>query len=149
MFKYIAPDLSNIAGRPLKMAADVKIQSFSDKTLRVMLDNIRFYSNGIEVSLTNAHQILEDQKSNRGGISHTAKSFRKYLTTPFMLNTKLGVVKNVIVSQNEPSEVTEIKKLLASDIENKGNHAQLEIVMKTAIISPLEVPKFPMKVDMN
>ena len=53
------------------------------------------------------------------------------------------------VSQNEPAEVTEIKKLLVSNLEKNSSQFHLQLLMKTAIIIPLEVPRFPMKVDIG
>ena len=140
---------SNFVGHLLKLVTNVKVQAFNDKTLRVKLSQIRFHSNGSIVSLDKAHQILGQEISNEGAIGHTVKKFKKMLTMPFLLHTKRGLVKNVIVSQNEPAEVTEIKKLVASNLENNTSHALLQLIMKKAIIVPLKTPRFPMRVDIG
>ena len=140
---------SDFVGYPLKLVADVKVQVFNDKTLRVKLNQILFYSNGSNISLEKAHQILKHERSYEGGIGHTVKTFKKMLTMPFLLHTKRGMVKKIIVSQNEPAEVTEMKKLIASNLEKKRNHVRLQLIMKKAIIVPLKTPRFPMIVDIG
>ena len=140
---------SNFVGHPLKLVGNVKVQAFNDKTLRVKLNQIRFYSNGSNLSIEKAHQILEHERSNEGAIGHTDITFKKMLAMPFLLHTKRGLIKKVIVSQNEPAEVTEIKKLVASNLEQKRNHVLLQLIMKRAIIVPLKTPRFPKRVDIG
>ena len=160
VFEYTSADLGNalrkpempfstILSHPLKLEGEVKVQAFNDQTLRVKLDHIHFYSNGTEVSLTNAHQILDTDRSNGGLMSHTAQVFENSLIAPFMVLTKGGVLKKMIVSKNEPAEVTEIKKMLASDLEMKTNQAQLRLVTKKAINTPLATPRFPTNIDLG
>ena len=160
VFKYTSADLGNalrktdmpystIVGHPLRLKGEVKVQAFNDQTLRVKLDHIHFYSNGTELSITNAHQILDTERSKGGLLGHTARIFENSLIAPFMVLTKGGVLRKIIVSMNEPAEVTEIKKLLASDLEMKTNQVQLDLVMKKAISTPLETPRFPSKVDLG
>ena len=160
VFKYTSADLGNalrkpsmpystILGHPLKLEGEVKVQAFNDQTLRVKLDHIHFYSNGTEVSLTNAHQILDTERSNGGLLGHTAQIFENSLIAPFMVLTKGGVLKKMIVSKNEPAEVTEIKKMLAFDLEMKTNQAQLRLVMKNAVNTPLATPRLPTKIDLG
>ena len=141
--------VSTFGRSPLKLVAKVKVQAFGDMTLRVKLDQIRFYSNGKLVNLDKAHQILRDETSNQFGMVHNDQTFKKMLTAPFLLHIKRGVVKKMIVSRNEPAEVTEIKKLLASNLEKKSGQVHLQLLMKTAIIIPLETPRFPMKIDIG
>ena len=159
-FEYTSPNLMNamrkyslhvstFGSNPLKLVAKVKVQAFGDLTLRAKLDQILFYSNGRIVNEENAHQILRDETSNLVGINHNDHTFKKMLRTPFLLHIKRGVVKKMIVSRNEPAEVTEIKKLLASNLEKKSGHVHLQLLMKTAIIIALETPRFPMKVDID
>ena len=159
-FEYTAPNLmkgfrnsvkhvSTFDGNPLKLVAKVKVQAFGDMTLRVKLDQILFYSNGRIVNNEEAHQILQDETSNLVGINHNDQTFKKMLTMPFLLHIKRGVVKKMIVNRNEPVEVMEIKKLLASNLEKKSGHVDLQLLMKTAIIIPLETPRFPMKIDIG
>ena len=160
VYKYTSPELIQalrkpvqpstiIVRHPLILTADVKVQAFADQSLRLKLDHIRFYSNNSHISLKNAHQILEDETSNPEGMSHNAQTFETYLKTPMLVHLKRDVVKKVIVSQNEPAEVTEIKKQLVSDLEKSGSQARLQLLMKKAIIEPLQIPRFPMRVDLG
>ena len=160
VFRYTSADLVNglrnsdlpystILNHPLKLEGEVKVQAFNDQTLRVKLDHIRFYSNGTEVSLMNAHQILDTERSNGRLMGHTEQMFEDSLIAPFMVLTKGGVLKKIIVSMNEPAEVTEIKKLLTSDLEMNTSRAQFNLVMKKAISTPLATPRFPTKIDLG
>ena len=141
--------ISTYDGNSLKLVATVKVQAFGDMTLRVKLDQILFYSNDSIVSQEIAHQILRDETSSQVSIDNNTLLFKKMLTTPFLLHIKRGVVKNISVSQNEPAEITEIKKLIVSNLEKKSSHFHLQLLMKTAIIVPMETPRFPMKVDIG
>ena len=160
VLKYTLPNLakdmrktvqtsSSIEMQPLKLNADVRVQAFGDQTLRVKLDHIQFSSHGNQISLQKAHQILDGESSNQFGNGHTAQRFLNSLTTPFLIHTKRRFVKKVVVSKNEPSEVTEIKKILASDLEKNGRQVNLQLVIKKAIATPMETPRFPMKVDLG
>ena len=82
-------------------------------------------------------------------MNHNAKAFETYLKTPILVHLKRGVVKKVIVSQNEPGEVTVIKKQLVFDLKKRGSQARLQLIMKKAIVEPLETPIFPMRVDIG
>ena len=141
--------VSTFDGNSLKLVAKVKVQAFSDMTLRVKLDQILFYSNGSIVSQEIAHRILRNETSNQLRLDHNAQLFKKMLTTPFLLHIKRGVIKKMNVSQNEPAEVTEMKKLLVSNLKKPNHQFHLQLLMKTAIMIPLEVPRFPMKVDIG
>ena len=160
IFTYISTDVlgaikkSNLAsssnlGHPLKMVADVKVQSFSDKTLRVKLDHVRFYSNGNQMNLTSAHQILETGIGQGGSMDHTEQTFKKFLEEPMLAYTKRGLIKKLIVSQYEPSEVTELKRLLVSKLEMSKVDASLKLIKKQAIITPLETPRNPRTIDLG
>ena len=160
VLKYTLPNLSKkmrktvvssstIDVLPLKLDADVIVQAFGDQTLSVKLEHIHFSSNGIQISLQKAHQILDGERSNQVGNGHTAQRFLNSLTTPFLIHTKRRLVKKVVVSKNELSEVTEIKKILASDLGKNGRQFNLKLVMKKAIATPMETPRFPMKLDLG
>ena len=144
-----------IRGRdPLQLVANVKVQVFGSvrtqaMSLRVKLDQILFFSEDRDIppifyllNMEDAHQILRDETSNSVGINHNDQTFQKMLTTPFVLYIKRGVVKTMIVSRNEPDEVTEIKKLLASNLEKKSGHVHLQRLAQTPINIHLETPKF-------
>ena len=140
---------STIDVPPLTLDADVIVQAFGDQTLRVKFDHIQFSSNGNQISLQKAHQILDGERSDQVGNGHTAQRFLNSLTTPFLIHTKRRLVKKVVVSKNEPSEVAEIKKLLASELGKNGRLVNLHLVMKKTIATPMETPRFPMMVDLG
>ena len=139
---------SNYVVHPLKLVAKVKVQSFSDKTLRVKVEHVRFYSNGIEISLVDAHQILAADVLP-GGSFGPDQDFKKFLEQPMLVYTKKGWIKTLIVSRNEPTGVTEMKKALASLLQMKNNHKKLQLIKKQAIRTVFEIPRYPMKVDIG
>ena len=133
----------------VKLVAEVKVQSFSDKTLRVKLDHARFYSNGNEISLIDAHRLMETVMPHGISLGHTEQEFKKFLMEPMLVYTKRGLIKKLLVSQNEPTEVTEIKKSLASQLEKKKGQTGLQLIKKQAIGTPLDTPGLLMKVDLG
>jgi len=159
-FKFTSSDLigimnmsgtasSRILKSPLKLIADVRVQAFDDKTLRVKLEHIRFDSNGNAVSLINAHQIIHPRSLRRSSIAHNDQTFKNSLYEPMVLLTKRGKMKRMLVSQDEPTEVTEIKKLVASHLEMNFGPSNLKLLKRQAIVTPFQVPSYPMKVEIR
>ena len=66
-----------------------------------------------------------------------------------LVYTKRGHFKKLIVSQNEPAEVTEMKKSLAFKLGKTKSCASLRFIKKQAIRTPLELPKNPMTIDLG
>ena len=158
IFKFTSPDLvgimnksgtasSHILESPLKLIGDVRVQAFDDKTLRVKMEQIRFDLHGNDVSPISAHQIIHPRNLQRSSIRHNDEDFKNFLYEPMSLLTKRGMIKKMIVSQKEPSEVTEIKKLVASHLEMKVGQGILKLLKKQAIVTPFQVPSHPMKVE--
>ena len=140
---------SSNLGNPVKLVAKVKVQSFSDKTLRVKLDHARFYSNGNEMNLTDVHQSLETRMGQGSSMGHTEQTFKKFLEEPMLVYTKRGLIKKLIVSKNEPAEVTEMKKSLAFKLGKTKSFASLRFIKKQPIRTPLETPRNPMTIDLG
>ena len=96
----------------LKLKAQVKVQSFNDHTLRVQMNHIRFYTSSGSITLEAAHEILgSGEFALFGSLSHGIKEFKNYLEEPMMISMKRGLMKNMIVSKDEPTYVTAIKKV--------------------------------------
>ena len=140
---------SQILESPLKLIADIRVQAFNDKTLRVKMEHIRFDSNGNDVSPINAHQIVHPRNLQRNSVGHNDEDFKNSLYEPMVLLTKRGMIKKMLVSQKEPTEVTEIKKLLASHLEMNVDQSNLKLLKRQSIVTPFQVPSYPMKVEIR
>ena len=134
----------------LKLKAQVKVQSFSDHTLRAQMNHIQFYTSSGSVTLEAAHEILgADMFSLFGTSSHGMKEFKNDLEEPMMISLKRGFMKNMIVSEDEPTCVTTIKKYLCSELQKFNSNFGLKHVKKQPIVSVLPIPSRPRKVDLQ
>ena len=133
--------------KTVHMVADVKVQAFNDDTLRVKLEHMRFYGRNGEVSMMEAHQILDPMSSGSGHSMHGAQVFKTFLQDPMLIFVKKGRAKNLLVSKNEPEGVTKIKKVLANDLMKNGQPEYLQVVKKNAIIRPFRISTNAKKID--
>ena len=85
----------------VQMVADVKVQASNDETLRVKLEHIKFNDRNDEVSMTQAHQILDPTGAGTGHTMHGAQVFKKFLQDPMIIFVKKGRAKNLLVSKND------------------------------------------------
>ena len=131
------------------MVADVKVQASNDETLRVKLEHIKFYARNAEVSMTQAHQILDPTGAGTGHKTHGAQVFKTFLQDPMLIFVKKGRAKNLLVSKNEPEGVTKIKKVLANDLMKNGQPEYLQVVKKNAIIRPFRISTNAKKIDIQ
>jgi len=131
----------------VQMVADVKVQASNDETLRVKLEHIKFYARNAEVSMTQAHQILDPTGAGTGHKTHGAQVFKTFLQDPMLIFVKKGRAKNLLVSKNEPEGVTQIKKVLANDLMKNGQPEYLQVVKKNAIIRPFRISTNAKKID--
>ena len=134
---------------PVHMVADVKVQAFSDKTLRVKLDHIQFFSNNNEITMMDAHRILDMISPQNGGAVHGAQAIKASLEDPIIVLTKNGNAKKIVVPQNEPDCVSKVKMALVAHLMQTGSNANLQVVKKQAIITPMEVASQAKKIDLN
>ena len=134
------PNISN----GLKLKAQVKVQSFSDQTLRAKMNHIRFYTSAGPVTLETAHESLGDAEVFLiRTLNHGIKEFKNYLEEPMMISMKRGLMKNMIVSIDESSCVTAIKKLLFAELQKLNSTFGLKHLMKQPIVSVLPIPSRP------
>ena len=134
----------------LKLKAQVKVQSFSDHTLRAQMKHIRFYKSNGPVTLEAAHEILgPGDFSLFGASSHGIKEFKNDLEEPIMISLKRGLMKNMLVSNEEPTCVTTIKKSLFAELQKLNSTFGLKHLKKQPILSVLPIPSRPKKVDVQ
>jgi len=134
---------------PITMEADVKVQAFRDETLRVKFEHTKFYSQNEEVSVSNAHRILDMISSENGHGRHAAHIFKTSLEQPMMIQVKNGQAKDVLVSKNELDCVSKIKLMLVKDLMQNVENQQLKVVKKESIIKPFDLSRQPKKINLN
>ena len=129
------------------MKAQVKVQSFSDHTLRVQINHIRFYTSTGPTTFEAAHEILgSDEFSLFGASSQGLTEFKKYLEEPMLISLKRGLMKNMIVSKDEPKCVITVKKSLFAELQNVDSTFGLKHLKKQPILAVLPVPSRPKKI---
>ena len=132
----------------LKLKAQVKVQSFSDQTLRAKMTHIRFYRSAGPVTLETAHEILGTGEIFLfRTLNHGIKEFKNYLEEPMMISMKRGLMKNMIVSKDEPTCVTAIKESLFAELQTLNSTFGLKYLKKQPIVSVLPIPSRPKKVN--
>ena len=141
---------SNGPGSSIKLRADVTVQSFSDKTLRVKLDHPRFFSNGNEIPLLDAYGMFTREGSQqRNDLSEEVQAFKMHLQEPILVHLKQGKIKSLGVSRNEPMSVTSLKKSLCSSLEKSFNDPRLQHIKKQAITTPFGIPAQLKKINVR
>jgi len=134
---------------PVHLVADVKVQAFSDKTIRVKLEHINFLSNNNEITMIEAHRVIDMISPQNGGAVHGAQAFKTSMEEPIMILVKQGKAKKIIVAQNEPDCVSKVKMALVSHLMRTGLNPNLQVVKKQAIITPIEVASQAKTLDVN
>jgi len=134
---------------PITMEADVKVQAFRDETLRVKFEHTKFYSQNEEVSVSNAHRILDIISTKNGHGRHAAHIFKTSLEQPMMIQVKNGQAKDVLVSKNELDCVSKIKLMLVKNLMQNEENQQLKVVKKESITKPFELPPQSKKIDLS
>ena len=160
VLKYKSKDLTSIIQNdqqldqlnvpsPMTMEADVKVQSFRDETLRVKFEHIKFYSQNEEVSVINAHRVLDVIRSKNGNGRHGVHTFKTSLEQPMMILAKHGRAKDIFVSKNEPDCVSQMKVLLVKALMQKVENQELKIVKKESIVKPFEIASSTKKINLS
>ena len=132
----------------IHMVADVKVQAFNDETLRVKLEHMKFYGRNGEVSMIEAHEILDPMSSGNGHDMHGAQVFKTFLEDPMLIFVKKGRAKNLLVSKNEPDCITKIKQEVANGLLQNGQPQFLQVVKKNGILQPMKISTNVKKIDL-
>merc|ERR1719244_1397888 len=108
----------------------------------------QFYGRNGEVSMIEAHEILDPISSGNGHDMHGAQDFKTFLEDPMLILVKKGRAKNLLVSKNEPDCITKIKQELANGLLQNGQSQSLQVVKKTGIIKPMRMSTNVKKIDL-
>lgn len=159
IFEFSSPDLSPSTesyqgtANPsetfwTKLKAQVRVQAFNDHTLRAQLYQVRFYTANGPTTLKTAHEILSANELAYDAYYHEEEAeFIKFVEEPMMFSLKRGLLKNMIVSADEPSCVTMIKKSLFAELQNIGSTFGLKLIKKQPIMSVLQIALKAKKID--
>ena len=112
------------------------------------MNHIRFYTSSGPVALEAAHKILgSGEVSLVGASSHGIEEFKNNLEGPMMIFLKQGLMKNMIVSRDEPTCVTTIKKSLFAELQKLNSTFALKHLKTQPIVLVLPIPSRPRKID--
>ena len=112
------------------------------------MNNIQFYTSSGPVTLEAAHEILgSGEFSLFGASSRGIKEFKNDLEAPMMISLKRGLMKNMIVSKDEPTYVTTIKKVLFAELQKLDSTFCLKHLKKQPIVSVLPIASRLRKVN--
>merc|ERR1712126_659621 len=78
-----------------------------------------------------------DSYNHEEGEFNEEGEFMKYLEEPMMFSLKRGLLKNMIVSMDEPKCVTKIKKLLFGELQNVNSTFGLKFLKRQPILAVL------------
>jgi len=101
----------------VKLSSKVRIQAFSDYSLRVKVEEPVFFSVNGEVRLTETGRVIRRQISDSVKQDVIPEKFLRHMEEPFLAYLKNGVVESFKVSSEEPVSVTNIKKSVLSQIQ--------------------------------
>ena len=132
----------------IKLKAQIRVQAFNDHTLRAQLDQVRFYTADGPTTFKTAHEILSADELAYDSYKHKEDAeFKKFVEEPMMFSLKRGLLKDMIVSADEPSCVTKIKKFLLGELQNVDSTFGLKLLKKQPIISVLQIALKAKKID--
>ena len=145
LLRFESNDLSDVLGiknlhyAGIKLMANARVQSFSDYSLRVRLEQPRFATINGEISVMEAQKNISDGGYQGNGNFRRGRVFRQFLEETVLVHLKRGLVKSFFVSVNEPSAITNIKKFLLEQLQLDASGA-LKLMKKQHINLPLPIP---------
>jgi len=136
------PEIQESHYSGVKLSSKVRIQAFSDYSLRVQVEEPVFFTVNGEVRLTETGRVIRRQNSESVKQDVIPEKFLRHLEEPFLAYLKNGVVESFRVSSEEQVSVTNIKKSVLSQIQLdiaasrrsqlETNHIQLPSVDETS-----------------
>ena len=134
---------------PVRIVAEVRVQAFNDKTLRVKMERTKFFSQDEEITLIKAHGMLDLMSSCNGHMVHDTQAFKTSLEEPMLIFVKKGKAKDVVVSKTEPDCVSKMKIALVHALMEKGQNRHLKVSKKGAITKAFQIPSLPKKINLT
>ena len=130
----------------VQMTAEVRIQSYPDHTMRAKIENIKFYVIDEDADLINDRGNLDGY--NEMTLKHDNEQFLRYLEEPMIVLMKGNVFKKLVVSRDEPENVTILKKSLVKELKRNGSSPHLRLLKTSGILKPIEIPFQPYEITL-
>jgi len=126
---------SHLSG--VRVSSKVRVQSYSDYSLRIKIEEPKFFSVNGEVTSTETGRLTKEQSPEVVKPEVIPGEFLHFLEEPFLVYMKSGIVQTFLVPKNEPVSVTNIKKAVLAQIQLdiagtrrsqiEANHIQLPL----------------------
>ncbi len=112
------PDIRESQYAGIRLSSEVRVQTFSDYSLRIKFEKTRFLTVNGEVNLSERGRLNKGSETEQGvQVSEVPSHLKSYLEKPFLVHMKRGVVENFFVEESEPSTITNIKRSFLSQIQ--------------------------------
>ena len=112
------PDIRDNQYAGLRLSSEVRVQAFSDYSLRVKFEKTRFLTVNGEVNLSHWGRLNKDSENEQGiQQAEIPSHLKSFLEKPFLVHLKRGVVENFFVEAEEPTTITNIKRSFLSQIQ--------------------------------
>ena len=114
------PEIRDSQRAGIRLTSEVRVQTFSDYSLRVQFEKSRYLTVNGEVNLSEKGRINKDQEGHQQESIVEAElpsDLKNFLETPFVVHLKRGLVESFFVQENEPQSITNIKKAFLAQIQ--------------------------------
>ena len=128
------PEIRDSQFAGLRLSAEVRVQSFSDYSLRVRFEQTRYrtFNGNVEFD---ENGFIRNELRNSGNQNRTQPAdeipaeLKTSLERPFVVHLKRGLVATFYVDATEPSTVTDVRRSFLSQIQldftgNRRNDAE-------------------------
>lgn len=102
----------------LRLTSEVRVQAFSDYTLRVKFEKSKFLTVNGDVNLSERGRLVKGSETENG--IHEAeipRHLKSFLEKPMVVHMKRGIVESFFVEADEPTSITNIKRAFLSQIQ--------------------------------
>ena len=112
------PEIRDSQYAGVRLSAEVRVQAFSDYSLRVKFEKTRFLTVNGDLNLSEGGRLNKGSETEQGAQEAEIPSqLKSQLETPFLVHMKRGVVESFFVEANEPQSITNIKRSFLSQIQ--------------------------------
>lgn len=123
LFKYESqvllgiPEIKESHFAGVKLSSKVRVQAYSDYSLRIKIEEPEFLTLNGEVKLSENGYLIKEQSPEVVKTEVIPEQFKHFLEQPFLVYLKSGVVTSFLVAQEEPVSVTNLKKAVLAQIQ--------------------------------
>ena len=112
------PEIRESQRAGLRLSAEVRVQAFSDYSLRIKFEKSRFLTVNGEVNLSERGRLVKGGETEQGiQEAEIPSHLRAHLEKPFLVHLKRGIVENFFVEASEPQSITNIKRSFLAQIQ--------------------------------